>query len=250
VAGIGIRRGISSVTETAGMAKRLILRAPKALSQALTDALDGREPLFPQVDATSEAFFPALPGPAARVLRRGVPPLHGSAAGRRAAALRGGGGPHLPAVRRGRDPRRLPAGRHRPSAQASLGRAGRGAAGLFAGDLRPRPRGVSEPGLPSRCRRQRTDPRPDGVGRVGPGHVGAQGPTVLHRGLLRGAAHPGLLGTGPAQPPADPPQAPALAQAPPRRWRPRRLAGAGRHGRVGPRPAAALHPLAPRRDPL
>jgi Transposase DDE domain len=35
----------------------VILRAPKALSQALADALDGREPLFPRVDATSEAFF-------------------------------------------------------------------------------------------------------------------------------------------------------------------------------------------------
>jgi len=35
----------------------VILRAPQALSQALSEALDGREPLFPRVDATPEAFF-------------------------------------------------------------------------------------------------------------------------------------------------------------------------------------------------
>lgn len=35
----------------------VILRAPKALSQALADALDEREPLFPRIEATSEAFF-------------------------------------------------------------------------------------------------------------------------------------------------------------------------------------------------
>jgi hypothetical protein len=35
----------------------VILRAPTALSQALADALDGREPPFPQVEATPEAFF-------------------------------------------------------------------------------------------------------------------------------------------------------------------------------------------------
>ncbi len=35
----------------------VILRAPKALTQALTEALEGREPLFPRVEATPEAFF-------------------------------------------------------------------------------------------------------------------------------------------------------------------------------------------------
>ena len=35
----------------------VILRAPKALSQALAEAQDGREPLFPRVEATPEAFF-------------------------------------------------------------------------------------------------------------------------------------------------------------------------------------------------
>jgi len=35
----------------------VILRAPKALSQALAEALDEREPLFPRVRATPEAFF-------------------------------------------------------------------------------------------------------------------------------------------------------------------------------------------------
>jgi len=35
----------------------VILRAPKALSQALADSLEGREPLFPRIQATSEAFF-------------------------------------------------------------------------------------------------------------------------------------------------------------------------------------------------
>jgi hypothetical protein len=35
----------------------VMLRAPKALSQALAEALDEREPLFPRVRATPEAFF-------------------------------------------------------------------------------------------------------------------------------------------------------------------------------------------------
>lgn len=35
----------------------VILRAPAALSQALADSLEGREPLFPRIQATPEAFF-------------------------------------------------------------------------------------------------------------------------------------------------------------------------------------------------
>ncbi len=35
----------------------VVLRAPKALSQALADAEDRRDPLFPRVRATTEAFF-------------------------------------------------------------------------------------------------------------------------------------------------------------------------------------------------
>jgi len=35
----------------------VILRAPKALSQALADSREGREPLFPKIQATPEAFF-------------------------------------------------------------------------------------------------------------------------------------------------------------------------------------------------
>ena len=35
----------------------VILRAPQALSQALQDALDSREPLIPRIQATAEAFF-------------------------------------------------------------------------------------------------------------------------------------------------------------------------------------------------
>lgn len=35
----------------------IILRAPQALTQALLDALDGREPLAPRIHATPEAFF-------------------------------------------------------------------------------------------------------------------------------------------------------------------------------------------------
>lgn len=35
----------------------VILRAPAALSQALADSLEGREPLFPKIQATPEAFF-------------------------------------------------------------------------------------------------------------------------------------------------------------------------------------------------
>ncbi len=35
----------------------VILRAPKALSQALADARDERDPVFPRIEATPEAFF-------------------------------------------------------------------------------------------------------------------------------------------------------------------------------------------------
>ena len=35
----------------------VILRAPGALSHALSEALDGREPLFPRIKATPPAFF-------------------------------------------------------------------------------------------------------------------------------------------------------------------------------------------------
>ncbi len=35
----------------------VILRAPQALSQALAETLDNREPLFPRIQATPEAFF-------------------------------------------------------------------------------------------------------------------------------------------------------------------------------------------------
>lgn len=35
----------------------VILRAPPALSQALVDAVEGRDPLFPRIQATPEAFF-------------------------------------------------------------------------------------------------------------------------------------------------------------------------------------------------
>ena len=35
----------------------VILRAPQALSPALADARDEREPLFPRIEATPEAFF-------------------------------------------------------------------------------------------------------------------------------------------------------------------------------------------------
>jgi hypothetical protein len=35
----------------------VVLRAPKALSQALADSLEGRDPTFPRVEASPEAFF-------------------------------------------------------------------------------------------------------------------------------------------------------------------------------------------------
>jgi hypothetical protein len=35
----------------------VVLRAPKALSQALADSLEGRDPTYPQVEASPEAFF-------------------------------------------------------------------------------------------------------------------------------------------------------------------------------------------------
>src|SRR2546422_944871 len=35
----------------------VVLRAPKALSQALVDSLEGRDPTFPRIEASPEAFF-------------------------------------------------------------------------------------------------------------------------------------------------------------------------------------------------
>jgi hypothetical protein len=35
----------------------VVLRAPKALSQALVESLEGRDPMFPRIEATPEAFF-------------------------------------------------------------------------------------------------------------------------------------------------------------------------------------------------
>ena len=35
----------------------VVLRAPKALSQALVDSLEGRDPSFPRIGASPEAFF-------------------------------------------------------------------------------------------------------------------------------------------------------------------------------------------------
>jgi hypothetical protein len=35
----------------------VVLRAPKALSQALADSLEGRDPIYPKVEASPEAFF-------------------------------------------------------------------------------------------------------------------------------------------------------------------------------------------------
>jgi hypothetical protein len=56
----------------------VILRAPKALSQALADGLEQREPLFPRVAATPEAFFRRCrdlrPAFFVEVSRRGPPP--------------------------------------------------------------------------------------------------------------------------------------------------------------------------------
>jgi hypothetical protein len=35
----------------------VVLRAPKALTQALADSLEGRDPVYPRVEASPEAFF-------------------------------------------------------------------------------------------------------------------------------------------------------------------------------------------------
>jgi hypothetical protein len=53
-------------------------------------------------------------------------------------------------------------------------------------------------------------------------------------GCRQRSAHFGRAIESPVPPHRKEPQAPALAQAPPRRWRARRLAGVGRHRRVGP----------------
>src|SRR3989441_12662063 len=41
----------------------VVLRAPKALSQALVDSLEGRDPTFPRLEASPEAFFQRCRGP-------------------------------------------------------------------------------------------------------------------------------------------------------------------------------------------
>src|SRR5437899_12212840 len=35
----------------------VVLRAPKALSQALVESLEGRDPTYPRIEASPEAFF-------------------------------------------------------------------------------------------------------------------------------------------------------------------------------------------------
>src|SRR5258708_32687608 len=43
----------------------VVLRAPKALTQALVDSLEGRDPTYPRIEASPEAVFPRCRHPPA-----------------------------------------------------------------------------------------------------------------------------------------------------------------------------------------
>ena len=223
----------------------VVLRAPKALTQALADSLEGRDPTYPRIEASPEAFFQRCrdlrPAFFAEVFQRFTTRLVTAVPPRYAAEV----APARP-VRRHRDPRWLAPGGHRPPAQAAVERARGGAAGLPARCLRSGPRAVPAPALLCRRRGQRDDARRSGGDRPRPRHAGPGRSPLRHHRLLRDLGAAALLGGRAAQSATESAQAAAPAQtADP--WREARgLAGARRHGSHRPAPAAALHPLAPR----
>ena len=162
----------------------VILRAPRALSHALADGLEVREPLFPRVLATPEAFFQRCRDlrPAffvevferftARVLTA-VPPRYAAemaAVQARFPALVVFDGSRLAAIAR-----RLKLLWDERAVVLP---------GLSAGGVRSRPRAVSGPGVRPGRRGQRTQARRGRPGPTGARHLGAGGPAVRHGGLL------------------------------------------------------------------
>src|SRR6266704_5572390 len=108
----------------------VVLRAPTALSQALADSLETRDPLLPWIEASPEAFFQRCrdlrPVFFAEVFRRFTARLIRAAPPRYAPDM----------ACRGRDPCRLAPGRDRASLEAVVERARGGAARLSARRLR------------------------------------------------------------------------------------------------------------------
>ena len=51
------RQGVWTLDALVRFWTAVVLRAPKALSQALVDSLEGRDPTFPRIEASPEAFF-------------------------------------------------------------------------------------------------------------------------------------------------------------------------------------------------
>src|SRR6266511_2771445 len=137
----------------------VVLRAPKALSQALVDSLAGRDPTYPRIEASPRGVLSALSRSAARLLCRGLPALHDPPGDGGARALRRRGGAGARPVHRHRDPRRVAPGGHRPSAQAAVERAGRGAARLPVRRLRSGAGALPAVDVLCRCRGQRDDAR-------------------------------------------------------------------------------------------
>src|SRR6266851_2977624 len=204
-------------------------RAPTRVDPASPRAvLDGRdsaraggvEPGIGRHDRPAGADVPAhrgdprgvlstLPGSAAGLLRGGVRPLHRPPGGGGPPALCRGRGPGARPLHRHPAAGRLAAGRDCPSAEAALARARGGAARLPPGRLRSGPGAVPPAVLLGRCGGQRDDAREGRPARRRPRHAAARRPALLHGRLLRGPAHPGLLGAVPPPPAVEPAQTPA-----------------------------------------
>src|SRR5881409_3089878 len=223
----------------------VVLRAPKALSQALVDSLEGRDPTFPRIEASPEAFFQRCrdlrPAFFAEVFQRFTTRLVTAVPPRYAAEV---------APVRARftaivilDGSRLAAIAHRLKL---LWNERAGAAGLPARRLRSGARPVPAAEFLGRCRRQRDDPCEGGPGRARSRHARPGRSALRHRRLLCGPGPSALLGGRPAQSATEPGQAPAPAQASHPRRAARGLGGARRHRGHRPTPGAALHSLAPR----
>src|SRR5882724_1981356 len=228
----------------------VVLRAPKALSQALVDSLEGRDPTYPRVEASPEAFFQRCrdlrPAFFAEVFQRFTTRLVTAVPPRYAAEV---------APVRARftalvilDGSRLAAIAHR------LKLLWNERAVVLPGCLL----GVYDVGR-GLCRQLSfcADAAASEMTRAKAALAELSRDTLVLGDRLYGTADflcgPGpsaLLGGRPAQSATEPGQAPAPAQASNPRRATRGLGGARRHWGHRPLPGAALHSLAPREHAL
>ena len=125
----------------------VILRAPKALTQALVDSVEQRDVVFPKVDASPAAFFQRCRDLRPGLLRRGLSPVHRAPARAGGPALCRAHGGDSDALCCPRAYRRLASGCDRPWPEDPVGRAGRGPARVSAGPVRSEARPVPRPVL-------------------------------------------------------------------------------------------------------